>query len=730
MLYGKILYCPHPRARLIKIETSKAAELPGVEAILTFQNTKGWRTYWYNVPQIAFPECITYEGQEIAAVAAETVEAACKAIDLIEVAYEVLTPRLVLEEALRLPPPDLVADEEYPQSDLFDRKTYAIRRGDVDKGFAEADIVIENTYTTPIQYHGTVQTRICLAQWDGQDLTIWDSTQGVWNTRESLARSLDLDPQHVRVIVEYLGGGFGSKAFAQRISYYAARLSMETGRPVRIERTRREEFLVHPRRYDCRAYLKIGAKRDGTLTAIEQRAAVNLGAASRYLPNNIIWHTSNLYACSNVLLEQTGVYTNVQITGLQRAPLNMPAIFFLETHIDRIAEAVGMDPLDLRLKNLATHASTPINEAFLPSSPVLKQEVQIPYSSGSLDRCIKLVAKAIGWNRRASRTEPRGSVRRGIGLACFLAQQGNGLPPYKAYADIEIRQDGTITLFLGVVEIGGGQKTIFPMIAAEELGVRAQDVKIVCGDTFGTRYAPSCQASRCTPELGPAVLQAAAECRAKLFDIAASLLQADGQELRSRDRRIFVKSDPDRSIDFSRACREIDPDNPIRGAGSRAPNPDYPTFATFGAQAVEVEVDLETGQVQILKVAAAQDFGRAINPKLCVSQVQGGVAFGIGYALLEEGVIDPQTGKLLNGSFLQYRIPSALEIPAMEVFLVDSEDPYFAYSAKGAGENSNTPTAAAICNAIHDATGVWLNDLPMTPDRILGAFAANKTGGA
>lgn len=280
MLFGKILHCPHPRARILKIDTSKAEQLPGVQAVLTKENTKGWRTYWYTVPQIAFPECITYEGQEVAVVAAEDITVAQQAIGLIDVEYEVLPPMLDAEETLRNPPLPYVADEEYPGRDLFDRKPTVIKRGDIGRGFSEADVTIEETYTTQASYHGTIQTRVCVANWDGQNLTVWDSTQGVWNSKDVLAKSLGLNPENVRVIVKYLGGGFGSKAWCQRISFYAAKLSMLTGRPVRMERTRGEEFLNHPHRQNCKIFLKMGAKRDGTLTAIYERAIVNIGAAA------------------------------------------------------------------------------------------------------------------------------------------------------------------------------------------------------------------------------------------------------------------------------------------------------------------------------------------------------------------------------------------------------------------------------------------------------------------
>ena len=314
-------------------------------------------------------------------------------------------------------------------------------------------------------------------------------------------------------------------------------------------------------------------------------------------------------------------------------------------------------------------------------------------------------------------------------MASFVAFQGVGLPPYTAEAEVEIRSDGTTELLAGVVDIGAGQRTIFPMVAAEELGVRAEDMLVVIGDTDRTPYAPACHASRCTAEVAAAVLQAAAEARQQLFEITAPHLGADIEDLRSKDGTIYLKSNPSRTLDFKKACQWIGHAKPIRGKGSRAANPDSPMFGAFGAQAVEVEVDTGTGEVRVLRVAAAHEFGRAINPKLCLSQIYGGVQFGMGYALMEEGLFDPKTGKMLNNNFHQYRMATSRDYPLVDNFMVEDPEPYLAYGAKGGGENSNTPLAAAIRNAIHHAAGIWLNELPMTPDKVLRAIHEKEKGG-
>jgi CO/xanthine dehydrogenase Mo-binding subunit len=732
MLYGKTLHCPHPRARIVKIDTSKAEALTGVAAVLTKENAGGWRTSWYEVPELAFPECITHEGTEVAAVAAKDIATARKAVELINVEYEVLTPMLDAEEALKSPPPPLIADEEYPGREMFDRKSFVIQRGDLEKGFEEADLIIEETYTTQVSHHGTIQTRACIASWDGLNLTVWDAIQGVWNSKLALAKSLGLKPENVRVMVQYLGGGFGSKAWSQRITYYAAKLSIVTGRPVRMERTRAEEFVNHSRRYDTKMYLKMGAKKDGTLTAILQKAIVNIGAAAteeNYYCRQIIWHTANLHVCPNVYLEQVGAYTNRQTTGPTRSPMNMQAIFALESHMDRMAVQLDIDPLDFRMKNYATYQSVGTSEAHLAGDGTTTFAAKIPYSSKILDQCMKLATDAIDWKKRkTSPATDRSPVKRGMGMASYLVLQGVGLYPYAAEAKVTIQHDGRIDLFVGVVDIGGGQKTILSMMAAEQLGVGLDDITVIIGDTQDTPYGPSCHASRCTPEMGPAVLQAAAEARQKLFKGVAPLLGADTEMLQSKDGTIYVKADPSRSLSFKSACRSVAPDQPIVGMGSRAPNPAEPMMATFGAQTIELEVDTETGRVSILKCVAAQDFGKPINPKLCVSQVYGGIEFGVGFALSEEGLYDPGTGKLLTANLSAYRMPTSLDFPPVDVYLPECEDPYFAYSAKGAGENTNAPTPAAIRNALYNATGVWFNDLPITPDKIVKAMQSTMKG--
>ena len=356
MLHAKILRCPHAHARIVRIDTGRAAALPGVHAVLSLENTRGWHTYWYMIAQPAFPEEIAYAGQEVALVAAETVDIAVHALGLIEVEYEVLPAALTPREAMKPDAPRVpVLDVERPREGNVQQPVYLRARGDVERGLAEADVVSESHFSLPTQYHVDIQTRCCIADWDGDRLTIYEASQGVWNVKRELARSLGLEEEQVRVVVQNMGGGFGSKAGAQRVVHYAARLAMLAGRPVRLELTRPEEFLSHPRRYAGEVTMRLGARRDGTLTAIDAEIVLDIGSGSLYAGRYAmtLHQISELYRCPSVRVRIVAVYTNTTPTGPQRGVLDPIATFSTEAAIDDLAARLGMDPLALRMKNYA-----------------------------------------------------------------------------------------------------------------------------------------------------------------------------------------------------------------------------------------------------------------------------------------------------------------------------------------------------------------------------------------
>ena len=728
MLYAKILRSPYAHARIVRLDTSRAEKLPGVRAVISKNNSAGWNTYWYTIQQPAFPEELGYYGQEVAAVAADSMETAQMALELIDVEYEVLPAVFDAEEAMKpgapiVPSLDQVdesvsrAPHSKPAGNVFEGKPHVMRRGDVEKGFRDADVTIEGRFTTNFQFHAALQTRSCVAYYDGDKLTVQDSSQGIWQVKDDLSRSLKIPMEKVRIQDRYMGGGFGSKAGAQRFLHYAARLSMMTQRPVRLELTRPEEFLAHPHRQSSTSWIKIGAKKDGTFTAMQARIIVNLGIGSTYgaQGDKAIEHTFELYECPNSFVEQIGVHTNTPITGYMRSVMRVIGNFPLESLIEDLAVRLGMDPAELRLKNYTIYG---------------EQEAKIRYSAKNLDKCIAKVVQESGWKEKRKRYEAenlqgRSSTKKGIGLATYI-YEGVGLPPFKANAIVYVDRDGTATVHCGFVDIGGGQATMATMLLAEELGMRLEDVRVHWGDTDQTEYSPGTHASRMTAEMGPAILQAAYNARKQVFEIASRKLGVQVEDIRSALGKIYSKSRPELQTTFKEVCAEIPENSRIQGKGSRVANPKDVAFKTFGAQVAEVEIDTETGAVKVVRITAAHELGRALNPKMCISQQYGAITMGLGFAMYENPVIDSKTGIVLNTDLHQYRMVSSMELPEIVPFNIEAEDPYFAYSAKGVGEAPLVPVAAAIRNAIFNATGARLYSTPMTPDQVINALEEHE----
>ncbi len=724
MLHAKILRSPHARARIVHIDTSKAERFPGVKAVISKDNCPGWNTFWYTIQQPAFAAELGYYGQEVAAVAAESIDAAEQALRLIEVEYDVLPAVFDPEEAMKpgapvVPSLDQVdlsvsrAPHARPVQNVFEGSPTVLERGDIAGGFKEADVIVEGSFSTSFQFHATLETRCCVASWDGEVLTVHDSSQGVWQVRDDLARSLKLPLEKVRVMAKYMGGGFGSKAGAQRFLHYASKLSMLTGRPVRLELTRPEEFLAHPHRQASKTWIKVGAKKDGKICAIQERIVLNLGIGSTYgaQGNKGVEHAFELYDCPNARCEQYGIYTDTPLTGYMRSVMRVIGNFPLESAVDDLAHRLGMDPVALRLRNY-----TPFGE----------QETRIRYSAKNLDVCIDKVVKETGWEEKRERfatenEKPGSVVKKGIGIATYL-YEGVGLAPYNAKASVEIGRDGKARVYAGFVDIGGGQATMATMLVAEELGMKLEDVSVQWGDTDHTDYSPGTHASRMTAEMGPALLQASYRARMQVFSLASKRLGVPAEDLQSRLGEITSLSDPTRRASFADVCGDLPDGGRIVGKGSRVPNPKDVAFKTFGAQVAEVEVDTETGAVNVLRVTAAHELGRALNPKLCHSQQRGAITMGLGFALYEGPAVDGRTGIFLNTDLHQYRTVSSLEVPEIVTFNIEAEDPYFAYSAKGVGEAPLVPVAAAIRNAILFATGAKVNSTPMTPDRVIAAL--------
>lgn len=696
-LYAKVLRSPHPHARVCGVDTSKAAALQGVHAVISAEDAPEIPFYENT---LLFDRTVRYQGEEVAAVAAESADIAADALRLIEVEYETLPFVLDMQKALQPDAPKVHEDGNI----AAEPKEY--ERGDIETGFRDADEIYKQTFTTQVAIHNSMEPHGCTATWDGDQLTLWESTQSIWTVRQQVAEKLGLPEHHVRVIKHHMGGGFGSKQIAWKPTVIAALLAKRAGRPVQLMLDREAENLAAGNRNPTRQRVKIGVKRDGTLTAIEVEVHQAVGA---YMVGGEGSDTAgiyqNLYRCSNVHTVQTGIFTNTGPSVAFRAPGYVEGAFALETAMDELANQLNIDPLTFRLNNYAEQ------------DQVEEQPFTLP---DGLRYCYDRVTEAFGWTDY-QRPPANGSKRRGIGLAAHSWMAGTGHPP--AYAWIKLNSDGTLDVVTGTQDIGTGARTGLAQIAAEAFGLPLDQVSFHLGDTANGPYAPVSSGSATQPSMGPAIRAAATDAIRQLLDKAAGFLEEPVERLSFRDGNIHVEGEPeDQATPIAAVTGSIAPEM-IMGQGSRGPNIENKTTRTFGVQCVEVEVDTETGEVTLLRLVASHDCGRIINPKLVDSQVIGGVTQGIGYALTESRVVDAATGIVLNANLEEYKVPTVADVPPIEHARVDvPDDEANATGAKGIGEPPLIPTTPAIGNAIFDAIGVRLHDLPLSRDRILTAI--------
>ncbi|MCS7198582.1 MAG: xanthine dehydrogenase family protein molybdopterin-binding subunit [Candidatus Bipolaricaulota bacterium] len=698
MLYGKILRSPHPHARIKSINTQRAEQLPGVRAVLSHQNTP---KISFRRQTFLFDEVVRYVGDEVACVIADDEEIAQDALELIEVEYEILPFVLDPEEALQPWAPRL-----YPDGNLLGGQPELYQRGDIERGFAQADVIVERTFRTQCALHNCMEPHGSVALWEGDSLTVWDSTQHIFGVREGLARLLGLPLHRVRVIKKYMGGGFGSKNNLGKYTVIAALGAKMTGRPVKIVLDRHEENLATGNRPASVQHVKIGARRDGTLTALELKAIVTAGAYCLW-PPSLGGPARELYACSNVKTEQYTVFTNTGPLSAFRAPGYVEGTFAVESLMDELAQELQMDPIELRLKNYTE----------------IDQTTGRPYSTKGLREAYERGAKLFGWHE--ARTPPAALLSRrhapklrGVGMASQI-WSGNGMPP--AYALVKLNPDGTATVITGTQDIGTGTKTVLAQIAAEELGFPIEKIAIEIGDTQLGLYAPLSAGSMTVASVGPAVRVAAHEARQQLLDVAAQVLEVPRDSLTIADG-LFRSPALQKPVAVHEVLKNLE-NFMIIGRGAREPNPEDVAVNTFGAQFAEVTVDVETGEVKVERIVAVHDSGRVINPLTLSSQIEGGIIQGLGYALYEQRVVDRNTGIVLNDNLENYKLPTALDIPEIVFEMIDRPD-FRANNlgAKGVGEPPIIPTAAAIANAVANALGVRIYELPITREKILKAL--------
>jgi CO/xanthine dehydrogenase Mo-binding subunit len=673
MLHAAVLRSPHARARVTRLDLSRALELPGVLGAVGPEDCDVLQTE------------PGYHGAPVAAVAADSYDRAREALAAIEVEWEELEPLVDAEEAVR-------------QGSLHEEPR-RYDRGDVDAGFAEADVVVEGEYRTQTVLHNSMETHQSVVRWEGDTLEVYISTQFIWGVRDSIAQKLGLPPDRVRVVCHYMGGGFGSKNGPGDYTYIAIALAEKTGRAVRCALTRREENLATGNRNSTIQRLRAGARSDGTLVALDAEYVNAVGwdgwSGPTYGPLEM------LYACDNVRTLTYGAKLNLPPNAAFRAPGFVEGTFGLETLLDELAARLELDPLELRRRNHADHDLADGR----------------PFSSKNLLACYD---RAQGhWARRDEvRARSEGPVKRGTGLASQIWYGGGGPP---SYAGVRVGSDGYATVLTAMQDIGTGTSTAMAQIAAEELGLPLERVRVSLGDSARGTYASISAGSSTTPSMGPAVRAGAADAARQILEIAAQRFDLEQRVLSLKDGRI-VSADGG-----SWPLEEITGllgDAQITGKGTRGPNPTGMRVLTFGVQVAEVAVDVETGEVKVERIAAIHDVGRVINPLGAQSQIEGGIIQGVGHTLSEERLVDPASGRVLTQSLDVYKVPTIADVPEVVVELLDIPDEHLTnLGSKGLGEPPIVPTAAAIVNAIRDATGAEVHSLPVTREEMLRALS-------
>ncbi len=706
MIYGAILRCPHAHAMVKNVDTSAAEKMPGVVAVLTGKSPDAEIPWFWGgrAPQTKLfdPHC-RYEGDEVAAVAARTPYQAWDAVKAIKVEYEKL-PFVIDDSALK---PDAPKLHEAGNSTGQPRVT---RRGDVQKGFAEADVVLEENFYTNVQMHVTMEAHGSVVKWDGDKLTIWDSTQGVYDgVLFSIARALNLPLNKVRVICKYFGGGFGSKLELGKYSVIAALLARRTGRPVKIMLTREETLLAAGNRPEARMTMKAGVKKDGTLTALQ---LTNVASPGAYLSGTGVgFQVGELYKCPNVLVTESGYYTNAGRARPFRAPGFPPGNWPLEQMMDMLAEKIGMDPVELRVKNFTDYS----------------QLRKMPYTSTGLKECLVEGAKKFGWKEARAAKKSDGPIKRGVGVAAGMWQGGNGSPPYTA--EVRMFVDGGVTIKTGAMDIGTGTKTVACMVAAEELGIPLENVRIENADTAVTPYGQSSGGSMTLPGLIPAVRKGAWLVKRQLMGWGAETVGVPAEDLELKNNSLVSRSNPDKNKTVQEVLSAHGVMDVI-GIGNRDPNPPNKSTVPFAAHFAEVEVNTKTGEVRVVRLLGANESGRVINQKTFNNQVFGGMTQALGFGLIEKRVLDRQTGKMCNVNLHDYKVPTALDVPVdHQVLAIDPKDNECnIVGCKGLGEPAHVPTASAIANAIYDAIGVRPTVSSIDPKTILELLAKKKRG--
>lgn len=720
MLHGRILRSPLPHARILRIDTSKAAALPGVRCVITGEDTPkikygNWRLF--PDTQDEYPlaiDKVRFIGDEVAAVAAVDLDTAEEALSLIEVEYEELPAVFDVESAIAEGAP--VLHDYCPSNISVNRK---IQYGDLEKAFAEADYVREDTFTVHAVSHAYLEPCSSLAQadLDGR-ITLWTSTQTPYITQCLLAATMNMRENDIRVIKPFVGGGFGGKMELRTWEFCAAFMAKKTGRPVKFTLSREEEFLAGRRRHPMKLTSKVGFKKDGTITGKDLRIHLDggaynaMGPTATFLCGNF---GAMLYRYPSYRFFGEHVYTNKPPASAMRGFGAPQSIFATETQMNIAAEELGIDPIELRLKNAQVSGDK------IPDVATI--------STCGFKESLEKVAEMCDWKEK--RAQYKTGEGRGIGIGCYSFISGgvfnwfNTQYPFSA-AEVRAFDDGTVHLLTMAADIGQGCDTVVKQILAEELGLKMEDIRITSADTSMTPQADlGAWGSRLTLMNGNAVIDAARKIKEQIFGMVSVRFNLNViHEMECKDGKVFPKGRPQRSMTFGEAvamAQKANRGEPLVARGYYTPRDKgmvTPAFS-FGAQVAEVEVDKETGIVQVKKFWTAHDCGTVINPKAVEGQLEGAIQMGLGYTLSEQFIMDG--GKTLNTTFLDYKMPNAMDMPPSETAHIDTYEPEGPMGAKEAGEGLAIPTAPAIAAAVHHATGYRCKDLPITPEKILNA---------
>jgi CO/xanthine dehydrogenase Mo-binding subunit len=720
MLHAKVLRSPYAHARIVSIDASRARALRGVKLVVTGEDTP--TCLWGVIRKehrILASEKVRFVGEEVAAVVATDEATALDAIELIRVEYEELPALLTPAAALVEGAPELHPGTANVASDL------RIARGDVEVGFRDSAAVYEAEYEVGYQYHGYMEPMGTVAA-PGSDgkVTVWTPAQMIFVSRARIAEALGVEPSKVRVIQTVTGGGFGGKTGEDANAPITAYLALKAGRPVRLVNNRLEDFQAARASLPAKIWLKMGIAKDGRLLAKDAIITADNGAYSGCTSKMVqvtAMRIDNMMRIEHVRAHARLVFTNNLPSGTFRGFGGQQMAFPVNSHIHMLAEMIGMDPAEVHLRNAIRTGETSVHGWKIGSS--------------GLTECIERACDGTRWKEKyGRRLSPERAKRRGVGLGCGIHVSGNRqiFNWDGATVFVKVEEDGRVLVVTGESDIGQGSNTVLTQIVAQELGVPVGSISVTTPDTDLSPFGLGSMASRVTILAGNAALQAAREAREKLLAMASDALEVAASDLTIEGGRIHVVGLPQKGMSVAEASRmhifrtggegiytKATYDPPTEASDSEFYGNIAPAYS-FTAQVFEVEVDTDTGKVRVVDGVCADDCGKALNPRAIEGQTFGAVAQGIGSALFEGYVVEG--GRLLNGNFADYNLPTADSLPMLRSELVESNDPNGPYGAKGASETAIVPTAGAIANAIYDAVGVRINSLPITPEKILAGL--------